>query len=92
MLPESPVVAGKIQHIPQKDVALALEHHTAARKSRVEKVADWGRTTGKASMTENKIARGLAEFVLKWAPAKAIEKRVEWVYGSQVLVNKPAQV
>lgn len=86
------MVAGRIQHIPHKDISLALENHTTFRKPRVEKIVKWGENAGMVNMSENRIVRGLLEFGLKMATTEMIKKSGDWIFGHESLVKKPSQV
>lgn len=92
MLPEPPIVAGHIRHVPRQDISFVLDRYTATRKLRIEQVVKWGRSTGNVGMSESKIVRGLAELVLKFVTTERIGKGVKWVYEPEILVKRPSQV
>lgn len=86
MLPE---LAG---HIPRQEISFVLDRYTAARKLRIEQVVKWGRNTGKVSMSESKIVKGLTELAMKFLTTERISKSVKWVYEPETLVKRPSQM
>lgn len=92
MLSEPPIVAGHIRHVPRQDISFVLDRYTAVRKLRIEQVVKWGRSTGKVSMSESKIVKGVSELALKFLTTERISKSVKWVYGPEILVKRPSQV